>query len=289
MEDPLFLVRMKLDSLTDSERKIAEFVLEESRRVIYYNIGELASRSGSSQAAVTRFCKKVGLAGFQELKLMLARDAYGQRGEEHVPSIDLDSSHDPAVVASRIIAKTRQSLLDLERIADSNLLAKSADAIAKAHYVHLFGIGASGMVAYDFYQKLQRIGVQCGYVQENHVQIIAACSLKKGDVGIFISYSGETDDIVRAAKEARANGALIVTITKIGDVPLAEEADIALRIPASETVMRQGAITSRIDQLAVVDIMFSLIIARNLESTIASMERTLNAARGGGRGGRQVD
>jgi DNA-binding MurR/RpiR family transcriptional regulator len=276
---------MKLDSLTGSERKVAELVLAESRRVIYYNIGELATRSGSSQAAVTRFCKKVGLSGLQELKLLLARDAFGGQGFEHVPSLDLDSSHDPAVVASRIIDRTRQSLLDLERILDPVALERASDVIGKASYVHLFGIGASGMVAYDFYQKLQRIGVRCGYVQENHVQIIAACSLKKGDVGIFISYSGETDDIVRAAREARMNAALIITLTKIGDVPLAAEADIPLRIPASETAMRQGAITSRIDQLAVVDTLFSLIISRDLEGTIESMERTLHAARGDGRDG----
>jgi len=287
MDDALFLVRMKMDTLAESERKIAELVLAENRRVIYYNIGELATRSGSSQAAVTRFCKKLGLGGFQELKLLLARDAFGGRGEERVPSMDLDSGHDPAAVASRIIARTRQSLSDLERILDPASLERAADAVGQATYVHLFGIGASGLVAYDFYQKLQRVGVRCGYVQENHVQIIAACSLKKGDVGIFVSYSGETDDIVRAAREAKSNGAVIVTITKIGDVPLAAEADIALRVPASETAMRQGAITSRIDQLAVVDILFSLFISRDLDGTIEAMERTLRAARGDGRDGRQ--
>ncbi|GAB1482535.1 MurR/RpiR family transcriptional regulator [Treponema sp.] len=287
MEDVLFLIRMKLDTLAESERKIADLVLTESRRVIYYNIGELASRSSSSQAAVTRFCKKLGLTGFQELKLRLAGDAFGGGGAEHVPSLDLDSINEPATVTSRIIARTRQSLSDLEHIVEPQSLKKVADTIGSANYVHLFGIGASGVVAYDFYQKLQRVGVRCGFALENHVQIIAACSLRKNDVGFFVSYSGETDDIVRAAREAKSNGALIVTLTKLGEVPLSAEADIALRVPVSESAMRQGAITSRIDQLAVVDILFSLIIARNLDATIESMERTLRAARGDGRDGRK--
>jgi DNA-binding MurR/RpiR family transcriptional regulator len=280
MKDVLFLIRMKLDSFTESERKIADFVLEENRRVIYFNIGELASRSSSSQAAVTRFCKKIGLSGFQELKLSLAGDVYGDKGPDRVPSMDLDSSHDAATVGQRIIARARQSLSDLERVLESADLERAAETIAKAPFVHLFGIGASGLVAYDFYQKLQRIGIRCGYVQENHVQIIAACSLRKGDVGFFVSYSGETADILRSAREARANGAFIVTLTKLGDLPLSAEADIALRVPSSETAMRQGAITSRIDQLAVVDILFSLMLSLDLNGSIESMERTLRAARG---------
>ncbi len=282
MYGALFLVRTRLDVLSVSERKVADYVLAEPKRVVYLTIGELAERASSSQAAVTRLCKKIGIPGFQELKIRLAREVFGEQGDQYVPSLDLDSRHDAGAVSARIIALFRQSLSDLEHLLDSETLERSADDIFGSPYTHFFGIGASGLVAYDFYLKLQRIGIRCGFVQENHSQIVDACSLRAGDVGFFVSYSGETDDMVVAAREAKAKGAIIHALTKSADSSLAALADRILLVPPSESTMRQGAIASRIDQLAVVDILFSLIISRDLNGAIESMERTFRAARGEG-------
>jgi len=54
-------------------------------------------------------------------------------------------------------------------------------------------------------------------------------------------------------------------------------ADIALLVPASERIYRQGAVTSRINQLTVVDILYSIIVSKNLDSSITAIERTMRA------------
>ena len=79
------------------------------------------------------------------------------------------------------------------------------------------------------------------------------------DAAIFISYSGETRDIVETLKIARQTGAATISITKYGSNTLSEKADINLFISSPETTMRSGASGSRIAQLNIIDILFTAV------------------------------
>ena len=58
---------------------------------------------------------------------------------------------------------------------------------------------------------------------------------------------------------------------------LRQSADITLLVPASERIYRQGASTSRINQLAVVDILYSLMLSSDLDASIEAIEQTMAA------------
>ncbi|MBW2066305.1 MAG: MurR/RpiR family transcriptional regulator [Deltaproteobacteria bacterium] len=58
----------------NSEKKVADCVLKDPDAVIISSITEVAERSGTSEPTVIRFCRKLGLRRFMELKLNLAGD-----------------------------------------------------------------------------------------------------------------------------------------------------------------------------------------------------------------------
>ncbi len=62
-----------------------------------------------------------------------------------------------------------------------------------------------------------------------------------------------------------------------GPNTLRELADISLMVPASERIYRQGASTSRINQLAVIDILYSLMLSSNLDASIEAIEQSMAA------------
>ena len=70
----LALIRSSIDALRNSEKKVAKCVLEDPGAVITSSITELAEKSGTSEPTVIRFCRKLGLGGYMELRLNLARD-----------------------------------------------------------------------------------------------------------------------------------------------------------------------------------------------------------------------
>lgn len=52
------------DSFFESEKKIAKYMINHYDKVVDMTVGELAQASGSSEASVSRFCRKIGAKGF---------------------------------------------------------------------------------------------------------------------------------------------------------------------------------------------------------------------------------
>ena len=61
------------NSLTRSGKKLANYILSNTAETQYLSISSLAENSGVSEATITRFCRMLGLGGYHELKLALAK------------------------------------------------------------------------------------------------------------------------------------------------------------------------------------------------------------------------
>ncbi len=136
--------------------------------------------------------------------------------------------------------------------------------------------GASSIVATDFQQKTGPARI-LSTTADADMQIVQACSLGKKDAVIISSYSGETGTILKVAKEAKNNAAPVIAITRLGGNSLSKLADINLFIPNSESLFRQGATSSRINQLLVVDIIYAMIITRTHHHKAELIKRTWEA------------
>jgi DNA-binding MurR/RpiR family transcriptional regulator len=284
VESALFAIRQYLPEFPAAERRIALRVLEDPRRALQCKVTDLARQSGVSQAAVVRFCRRLGMKGFGEFKLRLSQDVFRIAGEGFLPDLELEAGMDSAQVVKGVIGAVQRNLARLESLCDVHLLYRAAELIAGARSTLLFGIGASGLVAQDFYQKLVRIGFSCAHTLDTDLQITAACGLRSADAALVISYSGESPAMLRCAEWARKNGAALLTLTGESSNPLRSLADIPLLVPSLEPVYRSGATVSRISQMAVVDMLYSLLLCQNLDESLRALERTMTATHGGNGG-----
>ena len=277
MESALFTVRNFLPALSAAEKKIAAYVLAEPRKVIHYNITELARRSGVSQAAIVRFCRRIGMKGFPEFKLRLSQDVFRISDERFLPDLELESDIDPALVVKGVIGEIHRSMDRMETLCDVHLLGRAADMIREARLTSIFGIGASGLAAQDLYQKLSRIGLPCANTQDSHLQLTSACNLGAQDTAFIISYSGETPEMISCAAWAKKKGASLITLTMDTENTLRSFAGAALLVPSLERIYRTGATVSLINQMAVIDMVYFLLVSANLDLSIQAMEETMAA------------
>jgi DNA-binding MurR/RpiR family transcriptional regulator len=277
MESALFAIRQFFPKLPAAEQKAARYALAEPRKVIHYNITEFARQCGASQAAIVRFCRRIGAAGYSDFKLRLSHDVFRTTDERFLPELELESNMDGAQVVKGVIGGVQRSIARLESLSDVHQLSRTAELICSARMNYVFGVGASGLVAQDFYQKLIRIGIPCSHSQDTDLQITAACNLKKEDTACIISYSGENPAMITVSGWAKKNGAAIITLTMETENTLRKAADIPLLVPSLERVYRTGATVSRINQLTVIDMIYSLIISRNLDTSITALEQTMAA------------
>ncbi len=277
IESALAAINAQVDSLSESERKVAEYVFREPKKTLHFNVSELARQSGSSQAAVVRFCKRIGLGSFNNFKLRLARDVFRDADERFIPDLDLESVATPEHVIQSVIGHSQRGLSLLAGILSPEAVEAAANAILGATMTGLFGVGASGVVAYDFLQKLIRVGIASAYTADSDLQVTAASMMKPTDAAFIVSYSGENGAMCETARQAQGRGATVISLTMDSPNTIRSLASINLLVPASERIYRKGAVTSRINQLTVIDILYSIIVSRNLDSSIAAIERTMQA------------
>ncbi|KIL38539.1 RpiR family transcriptional regulator [Gordoniibacillus kamchatkensis] len=271
MNGGLVRLREVLDQLTPSERKVAKFILDDPRRMIGMSITQLAEQSGGSQAAVTRLCKSMGFKGYQELMLKVAGDLQENAGRGYQEFRPQDSI---AAIIQNVSNNNIQSIRDTLKILDIALVTKAIEALHRAERIYFYGIGASNLIAQDAQHKFMRINKTCFSFADTHLQLASAATLTTRDVAVGISYSGETTLVAECLKTAHDCGAATIGITKYGQTTVSAEAQIPLYITSTENEIRVGAMSSRITQLNLVDILYLGVARIDYELSIGYLEKS---------------
>lgn len=259
-----------------AEQKIADYLKNNGGSVIDDPIIVFAQRIGVSEATVIRFCKRIGLSGYTELKLKLAVEM----GETLVPDdtnlIDglfIQKDDQLETITQKIITNTINGLRDIEKTLDNESYIKAVCAIAHARQVCVFAVANSYVVADDIFNKLTRLGIPCGAYSDSHLQVMAAVNMKKGDVAIGISHSGQSIDTVEAVRAAREAGATTICISNHMTSPLIEVSDIQLLTSAHEVTFSSETMVSRISQLAIVDMLYCGLILSDYDRNCAQISK----------------
>lgn len=266
------LIRACMDSMTDTEKRIADYLLVHGSDAMHMNAKELSVSCDTSPAAVVRFAKKLGFKGFTALKLDLARES-AQAAPDAFNSAILENDDLAAIISKAEKTHQRNTALTYQMI-NIATLQSAIDALLGAHRVFLFGVGASGLLAMDFQYKCSRIGVPVFYHADSHTSLASAALLDKHDTVIAISYSGVTRETLLAAQSAHACGAKVIAVTQGNLNPLARLADFPLCIPSEESTLRIGAMTSRNSGLLVLDLLYLGCVQKNVLQSQQALEKT---------------
>lgn len=273
MPGSLLKIKEAINNLKPSEKKVADYILDNTDEIIGLSISELADRSGTSEAAVVRLCKTLQFNGYRDFKIDITSDIASQKTEENKYT-DIRAGDRLETIIENVCHNNKKSIEDTLEILDYEEVNRAVNAIHKARRVDFYGVGASGIIAMDGQQKFMRINKFCQAYTDPHLQVTAAANLKKGDVAVLISYSGQTRDIIDSMKVARESGATIIAITKYGKSILSEGADVRLFLSSPETSMRSGAMGSRIAQLNMIDIIFSGVASLEYNDIKKYLDRT---------------
>lgn len=276
MPGALLKIRETLDSLNPSERIVADYIVKNPREAVGLSISELAEKSHASRAAVIRFCKSLHYSGYRDFTISLASEMAVKSRQEMHQYTDIRVGDDTRTIAKNVCLNNVKAINDSFSILDYSEVEKAAQALSEAERIDFYGCGASAIVAMDAQQKFLRINKFASAYQDLHLQITSASNLGEGAAAVAISWSGETRETLDAATAARESGATLIAITKFGSNPLADLADIRLQLVSPETTIRCGAMSSRIAQLNLIDILYSTIVSRDYEKVCMYLENTRN-------------
>jgi DNA-binding MurR/RpiR family transcriptional regulator len=263
-------------SYTDTEKKLAEYILEHINEVTLNSAQVLGERVGVSPAAVIRFSKKLGYSGFTAMKVDLAKDE-----KTEVANFDDIIQEQDSMQTVLKKAKNLNTMLQNQayQLINAESLEKAVQVLLNCNTVYLFGISGSGIVCTDLMQKLSRINRRAVYHSDFHDQLATAAHMTDRDAAIAVSYSGKTHEVNTAMALAKELGAATIAVTQFKKSPLIKLADILLYIPSSERDLRLGAIASRNASLIVTDLLYLGLAKHDISATRRSLVKTKEAIR----------
>jgi RpiR family transcriptional regulator, carbohydrate utilization regulator len=267
--DSLALMRAAYPSLPPSERKVVNFILENFAEVIRMTLAELAQRSGVSDATVVRLCRSLGFNNFLELKISLTRSIDDSPRLIHDDVREGDSS---ATIARKVLQTAIQAVQDTLQVLDNEAFDKAVDIMHNADRVLIAGVGNSGPLAHELYNRLIRLHMNCHVHTDIYLQVIEAALLSEKDAVVVISQNGSTIGPIRTAAEARRKGAKVICITGNEVSELSEYADVIILSVSHET--RIETIDSRVVQHALLQALY-VALAMRMMSAANESERMI--------------
>jgi len=273
----LIKVRGVLPNLRPAQRRVAEAVLAEPAGISESSITAVARRCQTSETTVLRFCRAIGLAGYPELRIALARAAQFEEADHRAgaPMTGDITATDPLEnVVAKITHAAARAVTDTAVAVDLEVPQAAIDAITIAPRIDIYGVGPSALVGQHLHQKLHRIGVASFPWSEGQLAAASAGVLSPGDVAIGLSHTGTTIDTIDALRVAQHRGATTVSVTNYEMSPIAAVSDLVLTTAARETTFSTGAMSSRIAQFAVVDCLFAGVAQRSYDRAMDALHST---------------
>lgn len=240
------------DALKTAERKAVDHLLRIPDRVSGLSIMEFASEAGCSEATVVRLSKRLGYAGFPELKMDFARIGHHDDASiEHYQGIS--KGDDPMLVYQKVVHASIGALEDTFKIAKEHAYCSAVDAIVAADTLMFCGLGDASVVAAEAHQRFIRVGKRSVFSNDPDQQLMHAAQLAPGDVFVAISHTGRSRTVLDALRVARDSGAKTIAITNFPYSPIARRSDIVILTAVFTSYLTVEVVSKRVAELCILE------------------------------------
>lgn len=257
-------LRTRYNTLSKTQKDIADYILADPERATLQSITELAKNCTTSETTVMRLLKKLDIDSYQVFRISLAKELTDN--PKKAISEELQEDDTLNSIKEKIITHNVTSIKDLKYSLHEEDLEKAIGLITSADRIYTYGVGASLAVATDTFHKLANIGFNVSSYPDPHLMNILLSHATPEDLFIAISHTGESKEVLHAAQIAKGQGAKILVITSFDNSSLARLADVKLLSSTNNKKYHSEAMAARVLQLTIVDILYVGLFMREEET-----------------------
>jgi DNA-binding MurR/RpiR family transcriptional regulator len=223
-------LRRRYDELTDSQKRIAETIVEDPHFVAFATVDKFAARLGVSPSTIVRFAYRLGLAGYPELQeqvreLVLATlrapDDAGAAAHLGDGVFGESIRHD-----IELLHRTAQRLNEED-------LQKAVTMLIDAERVRVVGGVTAFSIAYYAATTLERVRSRVALLNGSPVPTGVLLEMEEGDVLLAFSFPPYARGTLSAIHAAKQRGASVVAVSDSPISPVRNLADVLLPVAVS--------------------------------------------------------
>lgn len=225
------LYKKNYTKLTKTEKKIAEFISKNPKKLLTLSAFELGKELGVSDATVLRFSKNIGFNKFSDFKNYVALElSEGNLSERIIKNWNNFTSEND--LANKIINADLGNIQDFLLNIDFDLIEKLIDLIEKSKKIYILGIGASRAIAQFMFWHIKRLGYNSECINEGGFGLYEVISqIKKGGLLILFAFPKFLNDEINVLKLIKVKKVKSVVITSSLFSEISFLGDIVFRVP----------------------------------------------------------
>ncbi|MGN0071587.1 MAG: MurR/RpiR family transcriptional regulator [Atopobiaceae bacterium] len=212
-------IELRKDSLTPAEQAVSRIVQEHPDAILGCTSNELARRFGVSQSAVSRFCQKLGFAGYGEFRMELHK------------TLTL-RSFDPGSEPQDRISCLDRLLRGVNDAVGAETFSSFYERMAHARSVYVFGAGQSSIPARMLAGRLLEDSIPACYVELGYEAEVLHCMADTDEVVIFSSKNDTFRQLLATASTVEPQRRPHITlITNTAKHPSRKHVDDVIVLP----------------------------------------------------------
>ena len=268
----MFLNQLReLDHLTPQERTVADYLLEHLEELEDLSATMLAKKSYTSKATVVRLSQKLGLSGFQELKVKLLVEVNQQeRLNQLLAEEPITGETRPDELLQILPNLYDKALTNTKLSLKKSHLNRIATYLEQAERIEFYGTGISYHLAQAAAFKLGTLGREVHvYESLNHHYLTARKSKKT--VAILLSFTGANQQICQMARYLRqTTDSRILAVAGPHHQDLLPFCHELIEIPNRDSLLSLDVVSSFAACNYVLDLLFALLLTRQYENHLHS-------------------
>jgi DNA-binding MurR/RpiR family transcriptional regulator len=199
----------------------ADYIAQNTDRIAFSTVAELAAGAGVQPSAFMRFCQLLGFSGFSDMQ-RLFRENHDHRWPDYTTRLEnlrAGGSDSAAALLAEFVEAGRSSLGNLASTLDASVLEQAVAALVSARMIHVIGLRRAFPVANYLTYAFEKMEIPSmlhdgvGNYSHRH-------ALQSGDVLIAITFAPYTQDTLDLARHAAAAGNKVIGITDALNSPL---------------------------------------------------------------------
>ena len=258
------------DRFTDAEKVLANYILSNLSQIGQMTIYELSDNSFCSVATISRFCKKLKLKNFNQLKITLVLECSNSLNNEIIERNHPFKAGDSEVeIAQKIHSLSVQTLNENFTSLDFDYIHNAAVLLDKAEIIDIYASWNSYVSALNLHSKLIWMGkTSCLESAKGFQQAKAFISNPK-HVAVLIAYYGQSNDNTNIVKGLKSSNTPYILLTGPKLNPLCMNAEIVIHVPSEEDYSDKiSPFSSDIAMDYTINILYSFLFALNYDVNI---------------------
>lgn len=263
----------KSAKFSDTEKIIANYILEHPEQIEYLSTRQLAELTFTSPATVVRLCKKVGTKGFPDFKLKYLNENCLLPQCEEIPRKDPITDKDTiSSIAKKIASLERDAIIETKCALDIKQLERVYNLIENANSVDFYAFDNNLKLAQITCVYFMYTGKNVSIGNSDDSQYLQAINSSPDNVAIIISRTGSNKKLMNIAKVLKKKNIKIIVLTNSKEAPLVKYADEHLLTCCEEAFLDLGSAVFTVSVKYILDVLFGILVSKNYSKTLKITE-----------------